>query len=262
MRYLILTLMIIFISLGSIISTADAARFGGGKSFGMSRSYSANRSYNMGNAAQRQTPTGNRWLGPLAGLAMGGLLASLFMGHGIGAGMMSWLLVGGAIFLIWRLFSGLQRSSRFQAQSPMNNQSASFRTIEGNLATSAPNNQYSQFEEQAFLRQAKSTFIRLQAAYDNKDLTDIRTYTSPEIFAEIQLQLQERGDTVNHTEVVNIDAELADLDIQSESIVASVTFSGQLREERNGPIVQIKETWHFQQLKNSTQWTVAGIQQA
>jgi len=261
MRYMILTFVIFFISMSTIMSTADAARFGGGKSFGMSRSISSTRNFNPSNTGVQRSsmsPT-NRWLGPLAGLAMGGLLASLFMGHGLGAGMMSWLLVGGAIFLIWRLISSMQRSNRLQTQPPAYNNVMPLNAAENIYNT---NTTSSQFDEVSFLRQAKAIFIRLQAAYDNKNLADIRTYTSPEIYAEIQLQLHERGDAVNFTEVLNIDAQLADVDIQSDRLVASVTFRGQLREGHDAVPIQINEMWHFQQLKNETQWVVMGIQQS
>jgi predicted lipid-binding transport protein (Tim44 family) len=263
MRYFILALIIFCVSIGSILSTAEAARFGGGKSFGMSRTFSSNRSYHPGNAAApRQSSPGSRWLGPLAGLAIGGLLASLFMGHGMGAGLMSWLLVGGVVFLIWRVITGLRRGNQYQAQSQGGYSNAvQFRTIEGNLATSSSNSPYTQFDEETFLRHAKAIFIRLQAAFDNKNLLDIRTFTSPEVFAEIQLQINERGNTDNFTEVLNIHADLADVNIQTDSIITSVTFSGQLREGRDALPAQIKEVWHFQQLKNQTEWKVMGIQQ-
>ena len=71
------------------VTQAEAKRFGGGQSFGYQRQ-------NIGQQAVPKAPpvqspaapassppvAGNRWLGPLAGLAAGGLLASLFMGQG------------------------------------------------------------------------------------------------------------------------------------------------------------------------------------
>jgi predicted lipid-binding transport protein (Tim44 family) len=92
-------------------------------------------------------------------------------------------------------------------------------------------------------------------------LHDIREYTSPEIFAEIQLQLQERGDGENHTEVVNISAELLDLTTQPQGLLASVLFSGMIREERNKSPVEIKEVWHFYKFDVNNVWLITGIQQ-
>jgi predicted lipid-binding transport protein (Tim44 family) len=49
------------------------------------------------------------------------------------------------------------------------------------------------FDTEAFLRHAKASFIRMQAAWDRSDVNDLREFTTPEVFAELQLQIQERG---------------------------------------------------------------------
>lgn len=49
------------------------------------------------------------------------------------------------------------------------------------------------FDAEAFIRTAKVNFIRLQAANDAGNLDDIREFTSPEMFAEIKMQMGERG---------------------------------------------------------------------
>ena len=49
------------------------------------------------------------------------------------------------------------------------------------------------------MRSAKTSFIRLQAANDRKDLSDVREYTTPEMFAEISMQFQERGNLAQTT---------------------------------------------------------------
>jgi predicted lipid-binding transport protein (Tim44 family) len=259
MRKIILMCILFCMTMACMVTTVEAGRFGGGKSFGMSRSISPSRYSNFGSTTQRSTTSTNRWLGPLAGLAAGGLLASLFMGHGLGAGMMSWLLVGFAIFFIIRLLKGMQSSNRFQAQT-MSNNVMPLKAAENNMMGTIAANSSSTFDEPAFLRQAKATFIRLQTAYDNKNLSDIRTFTSPEVFAEIQLQLQERGDASNVTDVLNIHGELADLNITSDDIIASVKFTGKICENNAAPI-DIQETWHFQQDKNQIDWKLMGIQQ-
>ena len=261
MRKIILMVILFCITMTGLVSTVEAGRFGGGRSFGMSRSIAPSRQYNFGNTAQRQSTSANRWLGPLAGLAAGGLLASLFMGHGFGTGVMSWILIGGAILFLMRFLRGMQSTNRFQPQPTSHNVmplTGSTNNMMGAVAT--PAGSYTTFDESAFLRLAKTTFIRLQAAYDNQNLTDIRTFTSPEVFAEIQLQLHERGDAQNITEVLNINAELVDFEMTVDNIIASVTFSGQLRENQAAPI-DIRETWHFQQAKNKTDWKLMGIQQ-
>jgi predicted lipid-binding transport protein (Tim44 family) len=51
------------------------------------------------------------------------------------------------------------------------------------------------FDSEGFSRTAKMIFIRLQAANDTADLDDLRRFTTPELFASIRLEIQERGAT-------------------------------------------------------------------
>lgn len=270
MNKILLGLFITIITFGLMVADADARRFGGGKSIGYNRTFSNQGASNASRAqpAAKPAATGNKWLGPLAGLAAGGLLASLFMGHGLGSGMLSWLMIAGLAYLAWRLISRLRVPER-----PMNNaayqQAESGRVISDVPFTSTLHDTSSShstqnmagFDEAAFLRQAKTTFIRLQAAYDNKDLTDIREFTAPQVFAEIQMQIQERGDEPNQTDVVTINAELVDLDLQSSSMTASVRFSGLVREQQGANPENIREIWNLAKDKFSQNWLVTGIQQ-
>ncbi len=48
------------------------------------------------------------------------------------------------------------------------------------------------FDSAGFERNAKVNFIRLQAAIDAADLNDLREFTTPEMFAELQVELAER----------------------------------------------------------------------
>ena len=82
------------------------------------------------------------------------------------------------------------------------------------------------FDVETFLRGAKTTFIRLQAADDAKDLDDIKQYTTPEMYAEITMQIQERGSEPQKTEVVNVNAQLVDFAIEDGYDIASVRFAG------------------------------------
>jgi predicted lipid-binding transport protein (Tim44 family) len=269
MYKLFLSLFIIIISMSLLITDAEARRFGGGKSFGQSRSFSNNNgAYNASRMqpAAKPASSASRWLGPLAGLAAGGLLASLFMGHGLGSGIFSWILIAAGLFIGWRLLS------RFLPNNRTTNNNAAFQSDQGSVVSDVPFKSHiydasstqsatSDFDETTFLRQAKTVFIRLQTAYDNKNLTDIREFTSPQVFAEIQMQLQERGDQHNQTDVITIDAALADLDLQSNNMTASVRFTGMIREEQGREPESINEIWHFTKDKFSQNWLVVGIQQ-
>ncbi len=264
MRKLFIYILILFGTLGLFIHPAEAKRFGGGKSFGYQRAFS-----NPQHASRNATPptnaanTGrNKWLAPLAGLAAGGLLASLFMGHGLGSGILSWLMILAGAFFIWRIITRLRSNPRaFQMQREFQTEPAVSPTSQIYDTSYVPKASPANFDESAFLRTAKTTFIRLQNAYDHKNLSDIREFTAPEVYAEIQMQIQERGENNNQTEVLQIDASLQDLQIESDKMIASVSFTGLIREEKNANPVSINEIWHFEQLKSGDNWLLSGIQQ-
>lgn len=255
MRNVLLSLLVALLATGLVVSEAAAKRFGGGRSFGVQRS----KSSLFSPYAQKNTHSFNkakntkRWGGILGGVLVGGLLASLFMGHGLGSGLLSWLIVGGLVFFVASLIR--KRSSPVLANVP-------FRQSLG-----AQNNWYQQqanpqqtFDSDAFLRDAKVKFMRLQAAYDQKNLNDLSSFTAPEVFAEIKMQLQERGHEPNYTEIVSLSADLLDVSQQADSMIASVRFSGTIKE--NSEIAtSLDEIWHFRKFSNSPEWVVGGIQQ-
>ena len=255
-----LTLFLLFVcTFAFVMSEAEAKRFGGGRGFGMQRSASSfSRSFApqapIAPIAQRAR---NSWVGPLAGLAVGGILASLLMGHGIGSGILSWLLIGGVIFMLISFVRSRKQMFATQANQ-FQHRYANASHFTGGAATSTPP---INFDEINFLREAKAQFIRLQAAYDQKNLQDIRQFTAPVVFAEIQLQLQERGDAENITEVVTLDAELLDAVVEDNSQIASIRFSGLVREDNQPVTTILNEIWHFQKLSSTTPWLVTGIQQ-
>lgn len=268
MRTFISYLLIALLSFGLFINEAAAKRFGGGRSFGVQRSqsslFSPNKAQYSKNHGQRPNSP-SRWGGLLSGLLIGGLLTSLFMGHGLASGVLSWLIVGAVIFFIVgflrrKMQPGFQ-SGQFRSsfnQNPFNNFTQSFRNVTGGSNNFA---EYpAGFVPETFLREAKVTFNRLQAAYDQKNLHDLSDFTAPEVFAEIKMQLDERGDTPNKTEVITLEAELLDVSRQSNSMIASVHFTGSIK-ENDEPITQLDEIWHFRQFDNNKQWVVGGIQQ-
>lgn len=263
----------------SLCMEAHAKRFGGGKSFGMSRTSSSysQRSNSLSShysksQNNRLRPSLRSFLGPIAGFMLGGLLASLFMGHGFGAGMLSWLAVFAVIFFIWQLmrsrfkqpltspvqFTDYQSS---QAEHNDRDQPHPFYQPNSSGASGQSTQTIEGFDSGSFLREAKSLFIRLQAAYDQKNLSDLRLFTSPEVFAEIQLQMSERGNIQNITEVVHLNAEMLGTDMFLREAIASVRFSGSIKEDGDQAAHEFVEIWHFKKSENQSQWIVAGIQQ-
>jgi predicted lipid-binding transport protein (Tim44 family) len=288
LRTFLSILLVCLVTFGLLINDAEARRFGGGRSFGISRSASSfsrpapafGQNYsNSQSPFSRAASPASRWFGPLAGLLTGGLLASLFMSNGIGSGVLSWLLVGGLILVVINLLRNrMQPAPQYRRDHDFQNNfardaAAQFmrnNTHSNHYADNSRSNHYPVgFDSAAFLRDAKVQFIRLQAAYDQKNLNDIREFTTPEVFAEIQLQLQERGNEINKTNVITLNADLLDVETDSQivagtemqTMVASVRFTGQIQENPNEPAAPVTEIWHFRKEIASPRWLVAGVQQ-
>jgi predicted lipid-binding transport protein (Tim44 family) len=276
MKRLFAFALTLFISFALVTTDAEARRFGGGGNIGKQRqSYSQQQATPQRSAPAAPAapaPGGNRWLGPLAGLAAGGLLASMFMGGGglggMGGGMniLLMLAIAAGIFFLFR-------AMRRNAPAPQPMQYAGGPAAGYNppidMQSSASPVQASSirpawFEDEPFLREAKVHFIRLQAAYDSGDLNDIREYTTPEMFAEISMQIKERGDAKQKTDVVTLEAQMIEVVTESSVAIASVRFSGLIREDEGGKAEPFNEIWHVHKslAQANSPWLVAGIQQA
>lgn len=118
------------------------------------------------------------------------------------------------------------------------------------------------FDVPRFLRKSKAAFIRLQAAWDQADLQDIRRFTTRELFAEFCRQLKERGGAPNATEVVTLGAELHSVETVDNYYIAKVKFSGVIREDADAPVAPFSEVWKLSKpLDGHRSWIVAGIEQ-
>ena len=115
------------------------------------------------------------------------------------------------------------------AAQPTPAASPSFATPGGAAPAAAHPAMPADFDVEAFVRQAKVQFIRLQAANDAGDLNDIREFTSPEMFAEIRMQLADRGTATQRTDVVELNAEVIEVAEEPQRYIVSVRFSGLLR---------------------------------
>ncbi len=273
-KFLALILMTL-ISASVLAPDAYAKRFGGGKSFGKQREQIAQPAApRPSSPAPAAAPLGGRsWLGPIAGLVAGGLLASMFMGHGFdGIKLFDILLFAGLAFGVFYLFRRMRQGRpqepirqplQFAGMNPITFPSSQTTGGAIPLAT-LPDTRPAWFEDEPFLRAAKGHFIRLQEAYDRGDVNDIREYTTPEVFAEIQLQLQERGGALNKTDVLQLNAAMLNVVTENDLVIASVRFTGQLREEEGAPATDLNEIWHIQKsaTDQNAAWYVAGIQQA
>ena len=118
------------------------------------------------------------------------------------------------------------------------------------------------FDAEGFARTAKMIFIRLQAANDTADLEDLRRFSTPEFFASVRLDIQERGPAAQHTDVVKVEATVLDVSNEAEQQIVSVRFHGQVVEEKGAAPVDFNEVWHLAKPHDdSRSWAIAGIEQ-
>lgn len=274
MKKFAIALTLILTCLSLFATTAEAKRFGGGSSVGKQRTMAPQQKAAPPAAAPAHAPAaapaaGNKWLGPLAGLAIGAGLGAMFAGGGMGGlgsamgGILMALLAAGVVMFLIAKFRKPQPMQYAGAGAPYSEPQPVQQSYAGGSSAVAPSTTIpADFPVESFLRSAKTSFIRLQAANDRKDLNDIREYTTPEMFAEISMQMQERDNTPQTTDVTVINGELLEVSNEGDWAIASVRFTGQLTENKGTP-ESIDEIWHVQKnLKDDKSvWLLAGIQQ-
>ncbi|OHC72262.1 MAG: preprotein translocase subunit Tim44, partial [Rhodoferax sp. RIFCSPLOWO2_12_FULL_60_11] len=121
------------------------------------------------------------------------------------------------------------------------------------------------FDAEGFLTSAKANFVSLQAAWDKSDINALRVMMTDTMLKEIQAQLAEReahtGGPVNLTDVVMIEAQLLGIEDTGDDYMASVEFSGMIREEPSAGASPFREVWNMTKTKSGKSgWLVAGVQ--
>ena len=227
------------------------------------------------------------WMGPLAGLAAGLGLAALASHFGFGEGLANMLLIGLAVMAVLAVVGIVMRKRAAAQQSgaagpgglqyagaglnPTDVQPKRFDVampgsmigsqIGSGLAAS-PSAIPADFDSAAFERNAKVQFIRLQAANDACNLDDLREFTTPEMFAELRLDITDRGGVTSRTEVVQVDASVLEVLEETNRYVVSVRFNGSVQESGTPQPEAFDEVWHLVKPRTgSGGWLVAGITQ-
>lgn len=237
-------------------------------------------------------PTPNRWLGPIAGLAAGLGIAALLSHFGMGGAlaemMSSFLLIGLLVLAAVMLFRFLRNRSgggakpAYAGAEPQGFQrnlgdapSANARTadapaafspstgsgIGGGLPAEPTWSIPADMNVAEFTHAAQVLFLRLQAASDAGNLADIREFTTPEMYAEIQLEIGGRNGASNVTEVFKLEPQLLGVEEINGVQLASVRFSGTIRENPDAHAERFSEVWNFAKGQDG-RWLLAGIQQA
>lgn len=235
-------------------------------------------------------PAKRSWMGPIAGLAAGLGLAALASHFGFGDELANFMMIAllgvvamVAIGWVMRRMRGAQPAgpqlagagAPFQGQAgsqpPAGSSMAreaqgvfgggsSAGTSAAGLGAAAVSTRPEGFDVDGFTRIAKMIFIRLQAANDEANIDDLRKFTTPELFASLRLDLQDRGQAAQQTDVMQLDAELVDTAQENGQWVASVRFSGLIREEVGQGSEPFNELWHLvKPLDGGREWAIAGI---
>lgn len=270
------------LSMGLIAQDAEARRLGGGTSIGKQRSIQpapkspTQQAPSAAPTAPVKQPSGmSRWLGPLAGLAIGAGLASLFFNNGLAGafgGILMMVLIAAAAMFAWRMFRSKTQAQPLQyagagtpgaPPSPATTPSISNSFGGGAGAPAVSANRYPPgFDVEQFVHHAKLNFTRLQAANDKRDLSTMRDFMTPDLYAEIAAELNTRGDVQQQTDVVTLNAEVIEVVTAGATYIASVRFSGMIRERADAAAEPFSEIWHLEKpLKGTTGWLIAGIQQ-
>jgi predicted lipid-binding transport protein (Tim44 family) len=265
------------LSLSLLVQDADARRLGGGTNLGKQRTITpAPKAPAQAPSAaptapvQQPQPSGmSKWLGPLAGLALGAGLASMFMNNGLAGGLggiLMILLVAAAAMFAWRMLRSKPQTRSLQYAGPgapgrPTDISTGFGGGAGAPAISA--NRYPPgFDAEQFARHAKLNFTQLQAANDKRDMSTMRDFMTPELYAEVAAQVAAEAGGPQQTDVVTLNAEVLEVVTEGAAHIASVRFSGMIRERADGAAEPFSEVWHLEKpLDGSTGWLISGIQQ-
>ena len=215
--------------------------------------------------------------GLAAGLGLGWLLSHFGLGEAAASFLMGFLMIAAVAMIglwLFRRFANNGQATykaspaggaswdnqqRFDRQEPVNVGSSSAGPVVQAAATEIA---IKDFDQESFLLNAKKHFVHLQEAWDRGDLEKLREFATPEMFAELNQDLQARATEQNRTEVLTIEADLLGVESLQDVYLASVRFSGMIREQADGPAESFVEVWNLTKPVNGQGgWVLAGIQQ-
>ncbi len=265
------------------------------------------------NAGQRTAMAGRGgMMGMLGGLALGGMLGALFFGGAFeNINFMDILIFGLIAFVLYKIFASRKRAAAFSQAQPatanyaptdmvdnttelashQQRSSAGFETdlLFKNKTSGAPSESSAVssgeafrptpgvipkgFDSAGFVEGATVAYHRLQHAWDEADLADLRQFTTDKVFGELQDQIRARSGE-NRTEVLKVECELLEVREAGANTEATVLFDVLMREidadsindddvNDTKLVTSVREVWHFTRPTRSAQptWFLDGIQQ-
>ncbi len=239
--------------------------------------------------------------GILGGIAAGIGLSYLFSHMGMGEGMASMfsniLMIGALVFIglwLFRKFASKNITSMmspspagsapWSANTAQESQTFTSSPPASTATVMAPSNQLPLIPEASenklnspihaaltpqaftdkdtFLENAKTLFLQLQEASDQQNLNVLKEYTTPELFTLLRKDMLARESAISSTQVLTLAADLLAVEEENNEFLASVRFSGSIREEINGSAEDFAEVWNWTKpISGNTGWLLCGIQQ-
>lgn len=237
----------------------------------------------------------SRFLGPIAGIAAGlgiaALLSSLGLGGALLEALSSAILIALVVFAVIFVVRRLRGGSRTATQgagpgqgSPMYRESTPQMPVGGQssqsqaapmsfqadqttqTSTSEPVQSIdpswfipADFDITSFLNSAKQQFRHIQELWDQGNPAALREYLTDDLLKELTPEIQAR-EGAQHTQIVLLNAELLGIEKVADGHLASVRYSGMLREDPNAEAFSFEEVWNLYKADGSG-WLLAGIQQ-
>lgn len=116
-------------------------------------------------------------------------------------------------------------------------------------------------EVDELLQLARLSFLHLQAAWDRADLGAMGHLATAPLLEDLRHQLKQRGPGPNRTEVLQLDARLLSLEDLQDALIASVEFSGLIREQHERAAAPFRELWLLANVKAAGRgWKLARVQ--
>ncbi len=286
MKRLLIALSALFLTSVFVVDDAEARRLGSGKTSGAQRQGLPDKPATPP-AAQQAAPAAapaaaagaaarkpmSPWMGALAGLAAGLGLAWL-LGDQLGSIMMAVLLGLAAVVVVALIARAFMKPRAQAAPGGLQYAAVGNETVAapppsqsgGGVAVPSFQSQFTpkvpaDFNADAFLREAKKSFLALQAANDRGNLSGIRELVTDDMYQQLKQDVDERRGA-QRTDVMNLDASLLELVTESGMHWASIRFSGLIREEEGQAPQHFEEIWNLQKPETGgAGWMLAGIQQ-
>lgn len=267
------------------LDASAGKRMGGGKSFGSAPTHQTRQADAPTSAAQpaaagtagtaataaagRAAPAASgasRWLGPLAGIAAGGLLAAMFMGDGFeGIQFLDILLLGLIAFVIFKLFAARRQAQGQPAMAGgMQRQMPQQAPIFGGASTSAAAaiNAPAWFDEQRFIEAGRTHFLALQQHWDAAEMDKIAEFVTPQMLSFLKEERASMGEGYQSTYIDDLSVQLDGIDELADKTVATLTFRGVAKTSRFDQGEPFSESWRMERVNGDNQpWLVAGIRQ-